>query len=296
MAPGGAAGLTAKMRRRVEQADIICGGQKLLDMFPSLTGEKIPIGKNLTKIADLIKKNQGQKRVVVLASGDPGFFGIAGYLTDALGKGSIKIMPNVSAMQLAFARIGESWDDATFVSVHARPIEDIIAKVWNGDKIGIFTDGEHTPAAIARVLLDSGINGYRAYVCENLGEKTERIIKTSLKGLCKREFSPLNTLILLRDKSKPAGLISPRTLGIPDKEFYKRRPKEGLITKQEIRAISLAKMQIAENNIVWDIGAGSGSVSIEADHLMPNGRVFAVERKCKCGIGDVLATEEFPVA
>lgn len=278
VAPGGATSLTAEMQRRVKQADIVCGGQRLLDMFPSLNGEKIPIGNNLTKIADLIKENQGRKRVVVLASGDPGFFGIATYLTEALGKGAVKIIPNVSAMQVAFARIGESWNDAAFVSVHARPIEDIIAKIRSADKIGIFTDGQHTPAAIAKALLDSGVNDYRAYVCENLGGKNERVIKTSLKGLSKSEFSPLNTLILLRDRSKSAGLVSPHTLGIPDKEFYQRRPKEGLITKQEIRAISLAKMRIAENSIVWDIGAGSGALAIEASCLAREGYIYAIEK------------------
>ncbi len=278
IAPGGAASLTATVRRHMKQADIICGGQRLLDMFPSLASKKVPVGNNLAEIAGLIKRNQGRKRVVVLASGDPGFYGIAGYLTSALGKSAVKIIPNVSAMQLAFARIGESWDDADFASVHARPIEDIFAKIRSSDKIGIFTDGQHTPSAIARVLLDSGINGYRAYVCENLGEKNERIIKTSLKGLCKREFSPLNILILLRDKHKPAGLISPRTLGIPDREFYQRRPKEGLITKQEVRAVSLAKIQIAENSIVWDIGAGSGAISIEASFLARKGRIYAIEK------------------
>ena len=276
--PGGGASLNAKTLHRIEQADIVCGGQRLLDMFPALTGDKVTIGGDLARIADLIKKNRGRKRVVVLASGDPGFFGIAEYLTGALGKDAVKIIPNVSAMQLAFAKIGESWEDAAFLSVHGRPIEDIVGGVRGSDKACIFTDDKHTPAAIARVLLESGINGYRAYVCENLGEKTERIIKTTLKGLLRREFSPLNTLILLRDSDKSARFAPPRALGIPDDEFYQRRPQAGLITKQEIRAVSLAKLRVAADSTVWDIGAGSGATAIEASFLAKSGSVCAIEK------------------
>lgn len=275
--PGGKATLTAEMRRYLAKADIVCGGQRLLDMFPSLKGEKVPIKSNLAQIADLIKKNLGQKRVVVLASGDPGFFGIAGYLTNTLGKDFIKVIPNVSAMQIAFARIGESWEDASFVSVHGRQIEDIVHKIRNSEKIGIFTDGEHTPAAIARVLLNNGFNDYTAYICENLGESTERIIKTSLQDLNRKEFSSLNILILLKNSSHSAS-ISPSLLGIPDEEFYQQRPKDGLITKQEIRAISIAKMRLTEDSIVWDIGAGSGAISVEASFLARRGFIFAIEK------------------
>jgi len=278
VAPGGAASLTAAAQRLVAGAEIVFGGQRLLDMFPGLTGEKIPIGKNLAEIAGRIKECQGRKRTVVLASGDPGFFGIAGYLSRALGRSAINIIPNLSAMQLAFARIGVSWDDAAFVSVHARPIGDIVARVRLSDKVGIFTDGEHTPAAIAAALLDGGVNGYRAYVCENLGGPDERITRASLKSLRRRSFSPLNTLILLREGGKPADTVARGAPAIPDAGFYRRRPRAGLITKQEIRAISLAKMQIAGGDTVWDIGAGSGAVAIEASRLASAGRVYAVEK------------------
>jgi precorrin-6Y C5,15-methyltransferase (decarboxylating) len=213
--------------------------------------------------------------MVVLASGDPNFYGIASYLTAKLGKNAVDIIPSVSAMQLAFARIKESWEDAVFVSVHSRPIADIVAAVRSNDKLGIFTDGEHTPAAIARVLLEHGVNGYRAYVCQDLGSEDEKVIKTNLPNLVKMKFSPLNVLILLRGKPK----TSPRQiLGIPEASFCRR---EGLITKQEVRAVSLAKMHLTEDSIVWDIGAGSGAVSIEASFIAREGRVFAIEKNQK---------------
>ena len=274
VAPGGS--LLPEARRLVDGAEMVFGGRRLLSMFPSLSGEKIVIKNNLAEIAILIKRNLGRKRMVVLASGDPNFFGIASYLTAKLGKNAVDIIPNVSAMQLAFARIKEIWEDAVFLSVHSRPIADIVNMVRSNDKLGIFTDGEHTPAAIARVLLEHGVDGYRAYVCQDLGGKDEKVVKTGLPGLTKMKFSPLNILILLREKPR----TGPRQiLGIPEASFHRRR--DGLITKQEVRAVSLAKMRLAEDSIVWDIGAGSGAVSIEASFLIRKGRVFAIEKNDK---------------
>jgi precorrin-6Y C5,15-methyltransferase (decarboxylating) len=279
MAPDGAYSLPPKARHLVEKAEIVFGGKRLLDMFPSLTGERITIRNNLAEVTDLIKKNLRHKKMAVLASGDPNFYGIASYLTGKLGKDIVEIIPNVSAMQMAFARIKESWQDAVFVSVHSRPIEDIVETVRLNNKIGIFTDDEHTPAMIASVLLKHGVDGYQAYVCQNLGIEDERIIEADLHRLRQIECSHLNILILLRVRQqKPTGARYPRSLGIPDKEFHQRRPKEGLITKQEIRAISLAKMCLTDDSVLWDIGAGSGAVSIEASFLVRRGHIYAIEK------------------
>ncbi len=278
VAPDGVATLPPQACDLINGAEIIMGSQRLLDMFPSLTGEKIAIRNNLAEVTGLINRNLGDKRIVVLASGDPNFYGIAGYLTGKLGKDMVDIIPNVSSMQVAFARIKESWEDAALVSVHSRPIEDIVETVRSNHKVGIFTDDEHTPAAVARVLLEHGVDGYRAYVCQNLGSQDEKVVVTDLRGLGEIEFSPLNVLILLRDTEKPAGALSSRYLGIPDEEFHQRRPKDGLITKQEVRAISIAKMRLTENSVVWDIGAGSGAISVEASFLVGKGRVYAIEK------------------
>ena len=276
VAPEGASSLLPEARRLLDGAELVFGGKRLLQMFPHHAGEKLVIKNNLAEVTDLIKRNLGRKRMVVLASGDPNFYGIASYLTSKLGRDVVDIIPNVSAMQLAFARIKENWENAVFLSVHSRPIEDIVETVRSNDKLGIFTDAGHTPAAIARVLLEHGIDGYRAYVCQNLGSKDEKVIKTDLRGLCKMKFSPLNVLILLRERSETR---PQQILGIPEAGFYRRR--EGLITKQELRAISLAKLALTESSIVWDIGAGSGAISIEASFLARRGRVFAIEKNEK---------------
>lgn len=276
VAPYGASSLTPPAHRLLNRAELVFGGKRLLQMFPHHPGEKVVIKNNLAEATDLIKRNLGRKRMVVLASGDPNFYGIAGYLTAKLGKNVVDITPNVSAMQLAFARIGESWEDAVFVSVHSRPIADIVNTVRSNAKIGIFTDDKHTPAAVARVLLKHGVDGYRAYVCQNLGGKEEKIVKTNLPNLVKMKFSPLNVLILLREQSKRQ---SQQIFGIPEASFYRRR--EGLITKQELRAVSLAKMHLTEESVLWDIGAGSGAVSIEASFLARRGHIYAIEKNEK---------------
>ncbi len=280
VAPEGASSLLPDASRLLNEAEIVFGGRRLLALFPSLSGEKIAIKNNLVEVTGLIKRSLGRKRMVVLASGDPNFYGIASYLTAKLSGNVVDIIPNVSAMQLAFARIKESWEDAVFASVHSRPIEDIVETVRSNDKLGIFTDDRHTPADVARVLLEHGISGYRAYVCQDLGSKDEKLVKTDLPGLTKVKSSPLNILILLRARKKAAARLYPR-LGIADEEFYQRRPIRGLITKQEVRAVSLAKMRLAEDSVVWDIGAGSGAISIEASFLARRGQVFAIEKNDK---------------
>ncbi|MFC1943486.1 precorrin-6y C5,15-methyltransferase (decarboxylating) subunit CbiE [Chloroflexota bacterium] len=274
---GGPTSLLPEIHRLVNDAEIVFGGKRLLDMFPSLSGQKIVIKNNLDEAADLIKANLGHKRMIVLASGDPGFYGIARYLTDKLGKDALEIIPNVSAMQLAFARIKESWDDAILASVHSRPIEDIIDMVRSSHKIGIFTDDEHTPGKIAGVLQRHGIDNCRAYVCQDLGSEQENIIATDLYSLKKAEFSPLNVLILIRDAQEAGGNVpTQQLLGIPDERFH--RLEGGLITKMEVRAVSLARLCLTANSIVWDIGAGSGGISIEASLLASKGSVFAIEK------------------
>lgn len=180
----------------LHHTDLMFGGERHLALFPNHTAKKIPIKSNLQEVAETIESNLGKIQMAVLASGDPNFYGIAKYLVGRLGKEAVEIVPNVSVMQLAFARIKESWDDAFIGSAHARPIEKSIELVRNTEKAGLFTDDKNTPAEIAGRLLESGVENRTAYVCENLGGEDERVTETDLKGLLGRSFSPLNVLII----------------------------------------------------------------------------------------------------
>jgi precorrin-6B C5,15-methyltransferase / cobalt-precorrin-6B C5,C15-methyltransferase len=271
---GGPDSLTASARQIIEGAEILAAGKRLLTMWPDLGVERLVIGANMDETMDRIAARRDQ-RVVILASGDPGFFGIAKRVVARFGRDQVEIIPNVASVQLAFARIKENWDDAVFVSAHGRPMEDILPAVRSGRKIAILTDDTNSPARIASLLLDKGLAGFKAYVCENIGRADERITESNVETLAGMEFAPLNVLILIGTED---GQIQDWPLGIPDGEFNRQESQRGLITKREVRVLSLCALQLTENSTVWDIGAGTGSVAIEAARLAKRGHVYAVEK------------------
>ena len=148
--------------KRVTEAEVLCGGQRHLAFFPQVAGERWVVRDNLSELVARLKADAATKRIVVLASGDPYFYGIGSYLARHIPREWLDVFPNVTAVQLAFARLNEFWHDATVVSAHGRPLEPLIATVRVHPKVAILTDEQHTPAAIARVLLDAGVADRRA--------------------------------------------------------------------------------------------------------------------------------------
>ncbi|MEW6682519.1 MAG: precorrin-6y C5,15-methyltransferase (decarboxylating) subunit CbiE [Nitrospirota bacterium] len=195
----GAHGLPAKRIAVIESADVLVGGRRHLAFFPEAGADRIEVGSNLKEVATRIDgASADDRRVVVLASGDPLFHGLGGYLVGKLGAERVVIHPHVSAMQLAFARIGEPWHAAALVSLHAKPIEDLKPPIERGaTPIGIFTDETNTPNAIARYVLGMG-GAYSAAVCENLDGADERMWTGSLERMVAEPFAPLNVVILRR--------------------------------------------------------------------------------------------------
>jgi len=272
----GQEGFSRRALELVSQADMLIGGARQLALFPDFSGETLTTGANLAPVVECLEKYEG--KAAVLASGDPLFFGIGRYLLRNLPEADLEFVPNVSSVQYAFAKIREPWDDAVFVSAMGRGMKGTIDQVVAHDKIAILTDGTNTPQAIAAELIERGRDGYTAYLCENLGTTDETITHTDLKGLLQIDAAALNVLILIKEYEAGGQGAGP-CLGIPDEDFATVKK---LITREEVRAISLAKLRLRQDMTLWDIGAGSGSVSIEADNLMPNGRVFAVERNPQC--------------
>ncbi|MBI4362674.1 MAG: precorrin-6y C5,15-methyltransferase (decarboxylating) subunit CbiE [Euryarchaeota archaeon] len=275
----GPSSLDGGARELVENAEVLVGGNRHLEMFPGSRAERIPITGKLDPVFEALRQNRGKKRIVVLASGDPLFHGIAHTLMKRLPREWFRIHPNVSSMQMAFARAREPWEDAVLVSIHGKPLENL-AEHLEAKKLGLFTDDKNTPDAIARWLLSRGENNWRGVVCENLGGADERVVESTLEELAAQRFAPLNVLLLLRAEAGPAGpsRVEWRGFGVPEDLFHQRKPKAGLITKTEVRVLCLSKLQLTQDSIVWDIGAGSGSVSIEAARLAPRGRVYAIEK------------------
>ena len=267
-------GFGLKALEAISKAEVMIGRQRHLDLFPDFNGEKMPL-TDLPVMLDFLKA--ASSRVVVLATGDPAFFGISRFLLRNLPKERIEIFPNVTSMQYAFSRIKEPWDDAIFVSVHGRGMHAAIDKIIAAEKACVLTDKINTPAAIAAELIARGAEGYEAWLCEDLGLSSEKFTRSDVRGLLDLKPSELNILILI--KTYEPNLVQYPLIGIDDDEF---QTSKKLITKQEVRAVTLAKLQLQNDLVMWDIGAGSCSVSIEASNLMPNGRLYAVEQNAQC--------------
>jgi precorrin-6Y C5,15-methyltransferase (decarboxylating) len=266
------ADLTQAVRELIDQAQVLVGGRRLLGYFPDHPAERIVLGKEPDKTLQRLPELAATRRVVVLASGDPNFYGIGPLVVGIVGAANVVIHPNVTAVQAACARMKLSWHDATLVSLHGRNWEGLAAALPRARKIILYTDPEHSPAAIARYLLDRGLSAARLGVLEDLGQPGERVGWHSLSEASRREYSPLNTVILIH-----AGIpdLPPLHLGLPETAFAH---EAGLITKTEVRAVVLAKLQLLPGQTLWDVGAGSGSVGLEASLFLTGGSIYAVEK------------------
>jgi precorrin-6Y C5,15-methyltransferase (decarboxylating) len=220
---------------------------------------------------------------VVVASGDPLFYGIGVSLAGILGHESVRIEPALSSMQLAFARAWLSWQHAALASVHGRDLHPVLLPLLGRSLIGLFTEDGSSPAAVAQFFLDRGLDYYKAFVGENLGAADERVSSwANLQELAGQHFEPLNYLILLRTHYPAPDVERNRALvpGVPDEAFARPEKALEVMTRQEVRAVVLAKLlsSIFPGNAAWDIGAGLGTVAVEIAVLRPGVEVVAVER------------------
>jgi precorrin-6B C5,15-methyltransferase / cobalt-precorrin-6B C5,C15-methyltransferase len=270
----GADGLPASALGEIERADVLCGGERHLAFFPDHPAERVVLKGGIDGALARIEEAQARGlRVVVLASGDPGFFGIGKALAGRLGRDAIRTLPGVSSVALAFARLGEPWQDAVTLSAHGRPLESILGPACAAARFAVLTDERNTPGAIARALLDCGMEDADAAVGEHLGSARERVARAPLSQIAVQEFAALNVLVVLRD---PADVRwGCPFVGLPDEAY---RHERGMITKAEVRAVTLSRLRPWDALVLWDIGAGSGSVAIECAAHMQRGTVYAVER------------------
>lgn len=230
----------------------------------------------LAAAIDTIGRTISRGNIAVVASGDPFFFGIGEILVQQFGKERIITSPALSSMQLLFSRLGLPWHDAGFISLHGRKGKIPFSAILSSPKVCILTDRERSPSWLASELLHmlppDQHRYYSLSVGEKLGYHAERIVTGTLQEIASQQYAEPN-IVLLRYEI-PAGEELP-TLGLGEKEIGHSR---GLITKSEIRAAALHSLRIPETGIFWDIGAGSGSVSIEAARMAKDVDVYAIER------------------
>jgi precorrin-6Y C5,15-methyltransferase (decarboxylating) len=281
----GATGLRPGLVERIHSADFLAGGERHLGYFPSARGERFVIKNNVLELLTQLRQRLGRQRCVVLASGDPMLGGIGIVVADQLGRGRVRIEPAPSSMQLAFARAGWPWAGAALASVHGRDLRTNLLPLLGRDLIGLFTHDGDSPASAARFFLRYGLGGYEAVVGENLGGPDERVTHwPDLARLAEQRFAPLNYLILHRtewpvdefDEAHHRGLVP----GVPDEAFVRPEAGPEVMTRQEVRAVVLARLlrPTAEADTAWDVGAGLGTVSVEVAVLRPHVEVVAVER------------------
>ena len=267
--------LTARHLEMINQADILVGGKRLLNLFEESRARKKIIGKDIDGIVNFVKQEMKTKRVVVLASGDPMYFGIGRRLIDTIGARHTTVYPNISSVAAAFALIKEPWDDARVISLHGRKNYNRLLRALEEEhKIAVFTDPKNNPAWLASHLLENQFFNYKMCVLENLGDSSEKFGWYTLSEAAGLKFADPNMVIL---KRSPGGVKEKMPLfpGAPDSWYDHQK---GLITKSEIRVISLSKLRLSTEHILWDLGAGSGSVSVEAALTIKKGNIFAVEK------------------
>ena len=286
--PDGLAGLSGRTRDVLLAAEVVFGSDAALRLLPELTAERVAIGTDLPAVVERLRAGLGTKRQAVAAVGDPLFYGTARYLCDKIGADAFEVVPHVSSMQLAFARLKQTWEDAYLTDLSVKKLDDVLDRIRGAETVGLFTTDDVPPDRVARELLARGIDYFRASVCENLGGKDERVTTGELAEVRDMRFAPLNVMILTRKPGRPDVRRSTNSLarfGNPDDVFAQSRPKTSLITQAEVRAVALAQLDLQVGDVAWDVGAGSGSVAIEMAQLVAHaaqggtgGVVYAIEQ------------------
>lgn len=269
--------LTAAHLRRIEDADVLVGGKRHLGFFPDTGTERKEITGNIPDVIAFIQARMDRKKVVVLASGDPLFYGIGSAILKAFGTDRVRILPNITALSAAFAKIGLPWSDARLISLHGRRDDSALLEALAGHhKIGLLTDLVHTPAWLAGFMIARGFTNFEMCVAEALGAEEETAAWVPLNDAAAKSFRSPNVVILHRTPPDRPEAPLPFYPGMPEAAFVHER---GLITKPEVRAVTLSKLRLCRPDLVlWDLGAGSGSVSVEAGLFIRTGRIVAVER------------------
>lgn len=266
----GAAGLGEKQRRVIADAAHVFGGRRHLELANELiSGERHPWPTPFS--VDDVLARRGE-RVCVLASGDPSCHGVGTTLLRHVPIDETRILPAPSAFSLAAAKLGWALQDVESVSLHGRPVELVRPLLNSGRRILALTSDSDGPAAVARLLTDSGFGQSKVTVLEALGGAQECIRATTAEGFDLDNVNALNVLAIEVESSSETHEIA-LTVGRPNELFE----SDGQLTKREVRAVTLASLAPTRGQLLWDIGAGSGSISIEWILAHPSMRAIAIE-------------------
>ncbi|MFA7383894.1 MAG: precorrin-6y C5,15-methyltransferase (decarboxylating) subunit CbiE [Desulfurivibrionaceae bacterium] len=274
----GCQGLTGEQSAMLARCRLIVGDPRHLVLVEEMAADKYPISP-LTPALESIRLALAGGDVGVLASGDPLFFGIGSRLLKEFGSERLLILPALSTMQEACARFHLPWNDMALVSLHGRKALHVPGLLLAREKTFVFTDRRNTPASLARQLVDyleliedePLLAGCRVQVAENLGTAEEHLFSGTLAEAARQDFGELNVLIITRPVAEKEDFP---VFGLTEAEIVHSR---GLITKDEVRAVTLHALRLPGTGVLWDLGAGSGSISVAAARMHPGLIVYAVD-------------------
>lgn len=270
----GVEGLSPAARALVETAGLVVGGARHLALAEALIrGERLPWPSPIADAVPAILARRGQP-VTVLASGDPYCYGIGATLRDVVPIAETLCIPAPSAFALACARLGWAAQDVATISFCGRPLEAVLPLLQPGTRLLALSADAGTPAALCALLRPLGFGPSTLHVLEALGGPRERMRSCSVEAGPPPDVDPLN-LIALDIRATPGARVIPLARGLPDALFE----NDGQLTKSEVRAVTLAALAPRAGERLWDIGAGSGSISIEWSLCHPANRAVAVEAR-----------------
>ncbi|MCX5193631.1 precorrin-6y C5,15-methyltransferase (decarboxylating) subunit CbiE [Streptomyces sp. NBC_00249] len=273
----GWAGLAASARAALASAEVLIGGPRQLDLLPAAEcgGLRVAWPSPLRPAVPKLMAEHAGRRIAVLASGDPMFYGIGRALSEELGPGALRVHPHPSSVSYACARLGWPVEDTEVVTVVGRPVARLAAALSEGRRVLVLSAGAATPGEIAALLRERGFGPSRMRVLEQLGSEREDAYEGTAAHWEHPPGDPLNVVAVdcRRDPAHPAPRLG-STPGLPDAAYE----HDGQLTKRHVRAATLCALAPAPGELLWDIGGGSGSIGIEWMRTHPSCRAVAVER------------------
>jgi precorrin-6B C5,15-methyltransferase / cobalt-precorrin-6B C5,C15-methyltransferase len=268
----GLSGLGAEARAAIDAAETLVGGDRHLAMIPPGTAERVVWAKPFeTGLAALLDRRG--RATVVLASGDPMSYGVGATLARAVAIGEMRVLPAPGAFSLAAARLGWPLQLVATLSLHGRPLDRLAWHLAPGGRLLALTENGRAPAEIAHWLTARGWGPSRLIVLEKLGGPGEAATEARADAFPEQAFADLNTLAI-DCRAAPGTPVWSRLAGLPDEAFR----HDGQLTKQAVRAATLAALAPSGAEILWDVGAGCGSIAIEWLRALEQGRAVAIER------------------
>ena len=268
-------GLGSAARTVLAEAELVLGSERQLRLLPAgLPAERRAWPSPMLPALPELLAERHHRRLAVLASGDPMFYGIGGTLVRLLGAGSVRIIAQVSSLSLAAARLGWPLEEIEVLSVLGRPMAALHPLLQPGRRLLVLLGSAGEAAAVAQLLSERGLGPSELVLLCELGGPGERVVRSSAGSWSGQPDEPL-AVLAIEVRAAPGAVLLPASPGLPDTAF----DNDGQLTKSEVRAITLAALAPVAGQLLWDVGAGSGSVGIEWMRSHPSCRAVAIEAR-----------------